>query len=255
MRKVGTYFGSLIMVLMMWSCDSENGLNCFQAAGSIIQEDFNVAPFQKILVRQRVQLFVSEGPTQRVVVETGENLLNDIVVQVLDNTLVIKNDNGCNLVRDYGITKVYVTAPNLTEIRNSSGLAVESIGPLSYPELLLISEDQENEDEFHIDGDFRIHFEGGFLQIIASGLSNFYLNGTADSGSFELYDGDSRVEAADLIVKDLAIFQRSTQQMFIYPTESLTGEIRGLGDVISFNRPLIVQVEEFFTGKLIFQDQ
>ncbi|NND64235.1 MAG: DUF2807 domain-containing protein [Flavobacteriaceae bacterium] len=254
MRKAVTFLSGLFMVMVLWSCDSENGLNCFQAAGDIIQEDFNVAPFQKILVRQRVQLFISEGPTQRVVVETGANLLNDIVVEVLDNTLVVKNDNGCNIVRDYGLTKVYVTSPNISQIRNSSGLAVESIGPLTYPELELISEDQENEDEFHIDGDFRIHFEGGELRLIASGLSNFYLNGTAETGSFELYDGDSRVEAADLFVKDLNIFHRSTQTMFIHPTESLTGEIRGLGDVISFNRPLIVLVDEYFTGKLIFQD-
>lgn len=243
-----------LLSLSIASCDSENGLNCFQAAGAIVQEDFNVAPFQKILVRERVQLFISEGTTQRVVVETGENLLNDIVVEVLDNTLVVKNDNGCNLVREYGITKVFVTAPNISSIRNSSGLAVESLGVLTYPELELISEDQENEDEFHIDGDFRIHFEGGELRIIASGLSNFFLNGTAAVGSFELYDGDSRIEAENLIVEDLRIFQRSTQQMFVHPTQSLTGEIRGLGDVISVNRPLIVQVEEFFTGKLIFQD-
>ncbi len=248
------FLGYILIVTLFWSCDSEDGLNCFQAAGDIIQEEFEVLPFEKILVRERVQLILKEGPFQKVVVETGENLLNDIVVQSLNNTLSVKNDNGCNLVRDYGITKVYVTAPNISEIRNSSGLAVLSDGVLTYPELTLISEDQDNEDEFHIDGDFHIQFEGGALNIAASGISNFFLSGTAQEANFSLFDGDSRVEAENLLIDDLTVFHRSTQKMIVHPINSIQGEIRSLGDVIAKNRPLIVLVEEFYTGRLIIED-
>lgn len=244
----------LLLGLGLTACNSENALDCFQSAGDIVQEDFPVAPFQKILVRNRVQLIVSEGPTQQVVVETGSNLMNDIVVESLNNTLAIKNNNNCNLVREYGITKVYVTAPNITEIRNSSGLPVLSEGVLTYDTLTLISEDQENENEFHIDGDFHINFEGRRLEILSSGISNFFLEGSAQEAEFQLFDGDSRLEGQDFMVEDLIIFQRSTQKMFVHPTRSLVGEIRGLGDVISVNRPLVVDVQEFFDGTLIFQE-
>ena len=42
---------------------------------------------------------------------------------------------NCNFVRDYGLTKVYVTAPNVSEITNNSEFTVHSIGVLNYPNL------------------------------------------------------------------------------------------------------------------------
>ena len=77
----------LIMLLAFLGCDSDKGLNCFQAAGDIIQEEFTVDTFTKITVWERTQLFIKQGDTQKVVVETGENLLNDIEVQVEDGML------------------------------------------------------------------------------------------------------------------------------------------------------------------------
>jgi len=63
-----------------------------------------------------------------------------------------------------------------------------------------------------------------------------------------------RFEGQNLIINDLRILQRSANVMIVNPQERLRGEIRGTGDVISVNRPPIVEVEEFFTGRLIFQD-
>ena len=248
-------FSFFLVGLLFWSCDSENGLNCFQAAGTIVQQEFEVKAFEKILVRPRVQLIVSQGPEQRVVVETGENLMSDIVVASLNNTLSIKNNNGCNLVREYGITKVFVTAPNIKEIRNSSGLEIQSDGVLAFPELLLLSEDEENQDQFHIDGDFRLDLNVGTLSLVGTGISNFFLSGTANEANFEIFNGDGRIESADLQVNNLNIFHRGTQKMIVHPLDSLRGEIRGLGDVISVNEPTFVDVEEFFTGRLIFEGQ
>ena len=74
-------------MITFFGCDSDKGLNCFQAAGDIIQEEFTVEPFDKITVWERTQLFIKQGDTQKVVVETGENLLNDIEVQIKDGVL------------------------------------------------------------------------------------------------------------------------------------------------------------------------
>lgn len=71
----------IVLVLLM-GCDSDKGLNCFQTAGPIIQETVAVSPFTKINVEERVQLLIGYGPEQKVVIETGENLINDIEVTV-----------------------------------------------------------------------------------------------------------------------------------------------------------------------------
>jgi len=243
----------IALVFLLIGCDSDKGLNCFQAAGSIVQEERSVEEFTEIVVFERTQLIIQQGETQSVVVESGENLLNDIEVEVTEGVLEIRNDNGCNLVRDYGITKVFVTAPNIIKIRNSSGLQVESIGTLRFATLSLVSEDQENEDAFHIDGDFRLDLEVESLNIVANGLSNFYLSGTATRADFGLFAGDGRIEAANLIVQNLSIFHRSTQKMIVNPQQSIRGTIYSLGDVIAKTRPPIVEMEELFRGRLIFE--
>jgi hypothetical protein len=42
--------------------------------------------------------------------------------------------------------------------------------------------------------------------------------------------------------------------MIVNPQQSLTGLLRGTGDLISVNHPPIVDVEQLYTGHLIFQN-
>lgn len=247
------YIIALWVLVMLSACDSDQGLNCFQAAGDIIQVEVEVQPFAKILVEERVQLIVEKGEAHKVIVETGDNLFNDIEVSSKNGLLTLENNNGCNLVREYGITKIFVTTPTLKEIRNSSGLSVESRGVLAFPELTLLSEDRESEDQFHIDGDFVLNLDVGHLEIIANGLSKMYFSGTADSAMLGIYDGDVRIDASDLIIQELRLFHRGTQDMIVNPQQSIRGKIVSVGDVISLNEPEVVEVEELFRGELIFQ--
>src|SRR5690606_18703471 len=133
-------FISLLMISLVLSCDNKNVPDCFQNSGDIIQEEVVVSEFSKIIVFERVQLILREAPKQKIIVETGEYLRNDIEVSVQDGQLILRNNNGCNMSRDYGLTKIYVHAPNITEIRSSTGLPVLSDGVLNYPELSLVSD-------------------------------------------------------------------------------------------------------------------
>ena len=56
------------------------------------------------------------------------------------------------------------------------------------------------------------------------------------------------------MVKELSLYHRSSNKMIVNPIESIQGEILNIGNVIAKNRPPIVEVEELFMGKLIFED-
>jgi len=247
------YLITIVCLALLSGCDSDKGLNCFQAAGDIVQVEVDVQPFARILVAARVQLVIQNGDEHKVIVETGDNLFNDIEVTSKSGLLTLKNKNGCNLVRDYGLTRIYVTTPTLKEIRNSSGLSVESRGVLVFPELLLLSEDRDSEDQFHIDGDFILNLEVGHLEIVANGLSKFFLSGTADSATLGIYDSDVRIDGQNLIIQDLYLFHRGTQDMIVNPQQSIRGKIVSIGNVIALTQPPVVDVEELFRGELIFQ--
>ena len=243
----------IALTIVLLSCNGENVPDCFQNSGAIVQQEFNVDTFDKITVFERVELIVKDEPVQKVVVETGEYLLNDVDVKVEDGRLTLINNNSCNLTRDYGITKVYVSAPNLTEIRNSSGLTVSSDGVLNYDHLKLISENYNDKSASHTDGDFNLKVNCNRINVVFNNLSSIYINGLVNNLGIVFASGDSRFEGANLIAQNINIFQRSSNDMIVNPQQSLKGGIRGTGDVISLNRPPVVDVQEFYTGTLIFE--
>ncbi len=244
----------IAIALLFIACDSENGSDCFKKEGAIVQLDLDLASFNEIVVFEGVQLFIEEGSEQKVVLESGENLIDDVDVKVEGALLTVIDNNTCNFIRDYNITKVYVTSPNITKIRNSSSFEITSIGVLNYPELTLFSENNENEDVYHNNGNFNLNLNVQKLTITSNGFSTFRLNGNADIADFGLYSGNTRILAENLMVKDLMLYHRSTNVMVVNPTESIRGEICSVGDVIAKNRPPLVEVEELFMGKLIFED-
>ena len=236
---------------MVFACDSESASDCFQTAGSIIQQDIPVTSFNRILVNRDVELIIRQDPEHLVTIETGNNLINDVTAEVIDNRLIVTDNNTCNFVRDFGITKIFVTTPTLIEIRSSTQFDVSSDGVLNYESLSLVSEDFNDSDLFAV-GDFRLQLDVESLNIVANNLSFFFLSGEATDANFRLFGGDSRIEAENLIVQNVNVFHRSSNDMIVNPQQSLTGEIRSTGDLISVNEPPTVDVEEFFTGRLIF---
>ena len=244
----------IAITIFFIACDSENGSDCFKKEGAIVQLDMELDSFTEIVVFEGVQLFIEEGSEQKVTLESGENLIDDVEVKVEGNLLTLIDNNTCNFIRDYNITKVYVTSPNITKIRNSSSFEIASIGVLNYLELILYSENHNNEEYYHNNGDFNLSLNVQMLTVVSNGFSTFRLNGNADKAFFGLYSGNTRILSENLIVNDLNLFHRSTNVMVVNPTESIQGEILSVGNVIAKNRPPLVEVEELFIGKLIFED-
>ena len=195
----------VFIFLMFTACDSENAWDCAQTSGPIISQSIEVPDFDKISVLQRSQLVIRQG-AKNVIIETGENLWEDVAVFVENGTLIIDNKNACNLIRDYGVTKVTVTTPVLAEIRNASGLTVIGDGTLSFSELTLRSEDLDEEDLYRKVGDFDLTLDVDLLNIITNGKSNFFLDGRVDEMDINFLDGDNRCECDSLLLKPEKIY-------------------------------------------------
>ncbi|MEO1030213.1 MAG: head GIN domain-containing protein [Bacteroidota bacterium] len=240
-----------LILVLLFACNSEDAYDCFQTAGRIIQEEVAVPSFDRILVNRDVELIITEAENYKVTIETGENLLNDVKAEVVGDRLVLTDDNTCNYVRDFGITKIYVEAPNLTEIRNSSQYEVSSNGSLTYPNLSLVSEDFNENVEFTV-GDFRLSVNNQTLDIVSNNISSFYIDGTTENLFVGFFSGSGRFEGRDLIAQHIDVNHRGSNDMIVNPIQSLTGILRGTGNVIAVNEPPFVDVERIYTGQLIF---
>lgn len=243
-----------LTLVLVCGCNSENASDCFQNAGDTIREEIVVEPFTTITVFENSALVIKEGSVQKVEVETGEYLRSDIDAKVVDGRLILTNTNGCNFTRGYGLTTFYVTAPNVTSIRSSTGFDISSDGVLSYPSLALLSEDFGDQEADFTTGSFTLELLDTKVSIVSNGAAYFDLKGTAESLNVVFAAGDSRLNAENLITKSVNVNHRSSNDILVYPQESISGTIRGVGDVISYNMPAIVNVEELYKGKLIFKE-
>ncbi len=245
-------FWNLLMIASL-SCDSEGASDCFQTAGTSIEQTIELSPFTEIIVHENVSLYLSEGPAQSVVVKTGENLLPDVSLEVSGETLEIRDTNNCNYFRDYDITEVYVTSPNLTKIRNSSQFTIRSIGTLSFNDLQLICENN-NSDYLNV-GDFDLSLDNvNNLRITSNGNAVFNLDGSANNFNIGLFAGDARVESKSLIANEITVYGKSTNDVLIYPVQKLEIELFNVGDVISYNEPAEIISVTHYTGSLIFSE-
>jgi hypothetical protein len=240
-----------IGVLLVFACNGEDANDCFQTAGNSIQQEVDVASFERILVKRDIKLIITEAPEYKVTVETGENLINDVRVEVIGDRLVLTDNNTCNYVREYGITKIYVEAPNLTEIRNSSQYEVSSNGILAFQDISLISEDFNENVEFTV-GDFRLSLDSENLDIISNNISSFYIDGEVENLFVGFFSGSGRFEGWNLIAQHVEVNHRGSNDMIVNPQLSLTGILRGTGNLISVNEPPMVDVERIYTGQLFF---
>jgi hypothetical protein len=252
MNKINCLF--LFLVLLFSGCGSENAPDCFQKAGAIIQEEIILADFTAITVFEGVKVVVKQSDTQKVVLETGEFLRNEVTLEVTEGRLVIRNENGCNFVRDFGLTVVYISSPNISEIRSSTGFPIISDGVLNYPSLTLLSEGFTLPEAETTDGEFNFLVNTTNLSIVSNGIAFFEIKGTTQNFNINFAAGDSRLLASDLMAENITLFHRGSNDMLLYPQQSLQGSIVGTGDVISFNQPPVVEVEALYKGKLLFRN-
>tara|TARA_R110002073_G_scaffold40547_5_gene115262 strand:+ start:421185 stop:421931 length:747 start_codon:yes stop_codon:yes gene_type:complete len=246
------YFLYSLLVILVLSCNSEAISDCLKTAGSKTQLSYNLGAFSKVIFHEDIVLEIRQGATNTIHIEYGENLIDNITTTITNDQLIISNTTGCSLARDIKPATVILTATNLSEIRNASQYQVFNTTPIYFDSLTLISEDYliTNVNV----GDFDLNIENQAINVITNNVSNFTMRGTTTNLAVNFASGQGKFEGEHLIAQNIYVFHRGINHLVIHPTARLTGEIRSSGNIISVNRPPLVTVEAFYTGKLIFRN-
>jgi Putative auto-transporter adhesin, head GIN domain len=237
----------IFITILLISCSKPS--DCVESTGNSVSKVISVASFDKIKVYNGIELIISQGVIQKVEVVTGENLISDIEVKVENNTLILTDKTTCNWVREYGQTKVYVTSVNITDVISKTEKNVSSNGVLTYPVFRMQSLDLSDGAGT---GDFHIQVNNSQVVIESNNVSNFYISGTTNNFLSNFYEGQGRVEAANLLVNTISVFHRGSGDMILNPQTSIEGNIYSTGNVICKTQPTIVNVIQHYQGRLIF---
>lgn len=247
MKKIIVVFS---LFLMLSGC-SVSG-DCIKNSGAVTTKQMEVAPFDKIFVYPGIGLEITQGDEYMVSVKSGSNFIDDIEVKVSGDSLILKDNSGCNLVRNYGQTIVYVTIPNqieIFEIYSNTEKTIRSNGVLTFTILRLFAMDNFGGVGT---GDFVMDVNNHQLVIASNNVSSFFIQGQAQELRLNFYDGLGRFEGENFLAKSIIVFQRGSNDMKVHPVESITGDIYGTGDIISKTHPATVEVIEHYKGRLLF---
>jgi Putative auto-transporter adhesin, head GIN domain len=238
---------ALLFLILIFGCSKPS--ECIESTGNIISKEFPAASFDKIKVFRGISLVITQGNTQKIEVKTGENLMPDIDVKVEDNTLILKDNTTCNWVRDYGQTTIYVTTPTLTDIICKTEKPISSNGILTFPILRFNSIDLTEGGGI---GDFNFQIDNNQLVIESNNASNFYVAGKTKDFQANFYEGNGRIEAANLFADNINVFHRGSNDMILNPQIKMTGKMYSTGDIICKNPNVINEVIALFQGRVIF---
>ncbi len=251
------FTGLILIMITSISCDSENANDCLQTDGTIVEFTLNLPDFDKIQMEDDIRVLLKDGPEQEVRVETGENLVSDLNFEVREGTLILQNNNSCNILREYGRTLVKITSPNISFIRQASAFEIESDGVLSYPELFIRS--NTNPNPFNIEdpnksGRVTLSLDVNSFRVSANGSSNFEISGRANEANITFADEFPQFNGRNFLIDNVTFLHTGAADMILNPQNSLIGTIRATGNVICTQEPPVVDVEVLFTGNLIFEN-
>lgn len=237
----------IFITFLLISCSKPS--DCVDSTGNSVSKVISVASFDKIKVYNGIELIITQGALQKVEVVTGENLISHIELKVENNTLILTDKTTCNWVREYGQTKIYVTAPNITDVISKTEKNVSSNGILTYPIFRMQSLDLSDGAGT---GDFYIQINNTQVVVESNNVSNFYISGVTNNFISNFYEGQGKLEAANLKANTISVFHRGAGDMILNPQTAIEGNIYSTGNVICKTQPAIINVIQHYQGQLIF---
>jgi len=232
---------TFLLGITLFSCDNENALECFKKTGEMTEEEFFLDPFTEIVVMDEADVYLDNGPHQKIYIKAGENLISDINFNVTDSVLTITNKNRCNWVRTPGNPGIYITNNLLDKIEIYDYSNFYTVDTLSLKKLEIYSDGT---------GNFDITLNLDTLYIESIYISNFKIAGYINSLNI-LFTNDSRFDGKQLLSNFNEIKHHGSNLIELYPLKSLTGELNSTGSIHYYFDPEFIDVRIEGSGKLI----
>ncbi len=235
MRKLNQYL-FLFSLFLLSACAKENMGDCFKSTGDIVEETRQVPSFNYIELYDHINLYISFGTEQQVVVKGGENLQEHIETKVEGGVLVIQNNNRCNWVRSFKKNiDIYLTIPDLKGMEYRGSGEVRFLDTL-VGESFVINLFQSSGDLFLLLNTpyAELKTNSGPVTITASGKVDYLVAFVGGTGFVDA----SGIES----IGGLAV-TTSTGYIRINASDFLKADISGIGDIEYFGDPTIELID------------
>lgn len=219
-----------LFTLFICVCLTTSGLFAQKSVtgnGNLKEENRSLSGFSAIEVSNGVDVFLSQGSTERVVVKADENLLDHVVTEVEGNVLKITTKGS---IRKAKALDVYVTVSTLDRIKASSGSDVKTESALKVNALVV---------RMMAGSDLDMEINANELTCNLSSGSDADLSGKVGTLVIEA-NGGSDIEAKNLEANKCTIKASGGSDAHVHVTGDLEMEAYGASDISYSGNPNIV---------------
>ena len=219
------------------SCNKESRWDCIKLNGKRATELRALPAFTKIYINDNIDVYITQGNTQEVKIEAGDNLIPLIKTVVDSGVLNLSNDNHCNWARSYkkGIINIYITMPVLRYIWHFGSGLLKSTDTI-YCDTLDIWAHQTGDAEMtvnanlvyanmHTTADLTLHGKSGLLGCYHTGEG--YLH--CEDFDVDYYWTHAKTSGNEYLHVNTGLSARIDWEGNIYYTGNAVTEVTGEG--------------------------
>lgn len=237
----------ILMLLLFAGCEKDQWDDCITSTGAIREDQRTTGGFHTVDLQDRVDLLLEQRDAGTVVVEAGINLMGQVVTEVRDSILYVRNDNRCNWVRSFK-PRITVKVP-IVGIRH---LVLRGTGEVNCADTIraghFVLEQWSGQGSASLmlavdRADIALHTGAG--DVTAHGRCNEEVN---------LYSGMmGPIDASDLHAPVVNVNNSGATDIRCWAQERLHVQIRDVGDIYFRGDPTEVHADITGSGSLIHE--
>jgi hypothetical protein len=226
-----------IIFLILSACGNAQFRNSIQGEGPVVSEERVASYFSGIVVSSGIDVSLTQGEKESIIVEAEENLQKYIKTEVRDNILHIFIEPNLN-IHFNSTKKVNITMKDINSVSTSSAGNVTGMTPIKTTDLKLSTSSA---------GDIKLDVNATAIDLDISSAGNITLSGNADVLNADLSSAGD-LEAYDLKVKEADVSVSSAGGARVNVADRLTAKSSSAGDIYYTGNPKYVDSHSSSAG-------
>jgi hypothetical protein len=247
-----------ILSFLCFSCNFDINIGPGVAGnGHVVETSRTIdAPFDAIKVSEGLNVYLTQGNTETIIVESDENLQDLIVTEVVNNVLKIHTKKNIGKASS---KKVLVSLKNVSSIIVNSGSNVYSQNTITAPNLELESSSGSNltldvststlKCNTSSGANMTLQLNASSVECYASSGSNIKLQGQTIKINADASSG-SNIKAGDLIAESSRANANSGSNITVNTSKELIAKASSGGGIYYSGNPLKVEKSDNASGTI-----
>lgn len=228
-------------MLITVSCEGDLFHECLSGRGNPVTVKRGLYPFGNIAVNDNINLTIEQSDEFSMTITDGEKLIPMISGLIINNTLEIRNESPCRLLKDpWKPVDVLVTLPELDSLFVRTQGSIRINGTLTQENLYVMA--------YETAADVQLHLNTNYFRLEnLKGTADIYLSGYSDT-VFIYTIAAGRTDALGIESEVLAVNTASMNDTYVNAGRKLLDvKIDNIGNVFYRNNP--EQINFYSTGK------